>query len=114
MEQINKAELRGTIGNISFFNFGESRLARFTIATSYAYKMKNGTPVIDTTWHNVSVWEGKAFPDLSVLEVGKIVHVIGRIRHSDYTSPDGTPKRFYEIIAQKVMIEEEKAEIQCA
>ena len=114
MEQLNKVELRGFIRNVSFSTYGESRLAHFTLATSYAYKMRNGTPVIDTTWHNVSVWEGRSMPDISLLEDGKCAHVFGRIRHSDYTTPDGTPRRYNDIIAQKVIIEEEKPEIQCA
>lgn len=115
MEQLNKVELRGTIGSVSSFNFNEnSRMARFSLATAYAYKMKDGTPVIETTWHNISVWEGRAIQDLSALAVGTCVHVFGRIRQNDYTAPDGTVKRFMEIVATKVTVEEEKAEIQCA
>ncbi len=114
MEQLNKVELRGMVGNVTLFDFDNSHMARFTLATSYAYKTRNGTPVIETTWHNIRVWEGRAMQDISEIEVGKCMHVWGRIHQNDYAAPDGSMKRYIEIIAQKVVAEEEKAEIQCA
>lgn len=114
MEQLNKVELRGMVGNVTLLDFDHSHLARFTLATSYAYKTRSGTPVIETTWHNVRAWEGRAIQDISGIDVGKCLHVFGRIHQNDYVAPDGSMKRYMEIIASKVVIEEEKAEIQCA
>ena len=54
MEQLNKIELRGNVGNIRVQAVGENEVANFSLATNFAYKSKDGTPVIETTWHNIT------------------------------------------------------------
>ena len=63
MEQINKIELRGNVGNVKLQTVGNNENIRFSVATNYAYKDKEGRPVIETTWHNVTAWNGKGMPD---------------------------------------------------
>ena len=99
MEQINKIELRGIVGNARVQVVGDKKVIRFSLATEYAYKDRNGEPVIDTTWHNVSAWEGKGMPDLDTITKGSAVHVIGRMRYSKYTGSDGTEKQSFEVSA---------------
>ena len=50
MEQINKIELRGNVGNVKLQTVGNNENIRFSVATNYAYKDKEGRPVIETTW----------------------------------------------------------------
>ena len=42
MEQLNKIEIRGYVGSITVHHMGERDMARFTVATSTAYKDKDG------------------------------------------------------------------------
>ena len=102
MEQLNRIELAGRIGTIKITSVGDARIARFSLATNVTYKDKHGTPVIETTWHNVSAWESPQCPNLGSLAKGDSVHVIGRIRTSRFTAADGSERTIYEVVAGKV------------
>lgn len=102
IEQINRVELRGKVGNVRLNTTEEAQVANFSIATNYVYKQKDGTPVIETTWHNVVVWSGRERGDLSFIKKGRSLHVTGRIRVSHYLAADGTERSIYEIIASSV------------
>ncbi len=103
MEQINRIEVQGKIGNVRVNNYNESQVANFSVATNFLYHSKDGD-VIETTWHNVVAWEGKNMPNFEKLEKGTTVNVVGRLKSNKYTSADGTEKVFYEIIANKLNI----------
>ncbi len=102
MEQLNRIELRGIIGSVYIKDFGNAKVANFSVATNYCYKSSDGTPVIETTWHRIVTWEGEGIQDLQLLEKGCNVHVIGRIRSLRYIAADGTERTLFEIIASKV------------
>ena len=99
MEQLNKVELRGILGVVRVMPVGDTRYATMSVATNYFYKDSEGCPVIETTWHLVTAWEGKACPDLSVLQKGNPVHVIGRLRCRRYTDAAGIQKEQIDILA---------------
>ena len=42
MEQLNRIELKGVVGNVRIQDFNESRMARIGLATNYAYKDREG------------------------------------------------------------------------
>ena len=71
MEQINKIELRGIVGSVRLQHINDKEMAKFTVVTNRAYKNKEGAPVIETQWHNVTAFEGKNVQDLD-----KIVKVV--------------------------------------
>lgn len=104
MEQLNRIEIRGYVGSVSFFNGGDRRMARFSVATSYAYKDRDGSAVIDTTWHSVVAWEGKGIQDLDKVVKGSKVYVMGRLRAQKYCGADGVERTSYEITASKVSL----------
>ena len=112
MEQLNRIELRGYVGFAHQNTFGDSRMVRFSLATSYYYKSPDGAPVIDTTWHNVSVWDGRHDIDLAQIKKGAAVEVVGRVKDSKYTTADGVEKHFYEVIPSSVKILEGKVQPQ--
>ncbi len=58
-----------------------------------------GCAVIETTWHLVTVWEGKGCPDLSVFKKGDRIHVIGRLRNRKYVDNAGIERAQIDIIA---------------
>ncbi len=112
MEQLNRIELRGIVGNSNVRTVGEKRVARFSLATDYIYKGKNGEPIIETSWHNVQAWEGKNIPDVSLIEKGCGVYVSGRYRIQKYVTPDGAERTSYEVLADKLSVLEERPQIQ--
>ena len=103
MEQLNRIEIRGNVGNVSILKVGETRVAHFSVATNFAYKGRNGEPVIETTWHNVTAWEGnKGIAPLDSIQNGFPVYVTGRLRSQKYSASDGTEKTSMEVIASCV------------
>ncbi len=103
MEQLNKLEIRGNVGMVNIATYGGSRVARFSVATNYAYKNSSGEPIIETTWHNVTAWEGsKGIPSLECIQKGFPIHVIGRLRSQKYLASDGTEKYITDVIASQI------------
>ena len=104
MEQLNRIEIRGNVGAVRLQIVGNSRVAKISIATNYVYKGRDGDPVIETTWHYVSAWEGKNMPDLSTIHKGDKIYVVGRLRSQRYTAADGTERKAYDVLASKVQL----------
>ena len=104
IEQINRIEILGFVGSIRLSNVGDKRLANFTMATNYAFKDKEGHPVIETTWHNVRAFEGEHIGDLDRLERGSTVHVVGRLQVQRYMSAEGIEKTSVTVLAHRVEI----------
>lgn len=114
MEQLNRIEIRGNVGNVNILKVGDSRVAHFSVATNFAYKGRNGEPNIETTWHNVTAWEGnKGIPSLDIIAKGFPVYVVGRLRSQKYTASDGTEKTSMEVIASSVEAVDEVVSTQC-
>ncbi len=102
MEQLNRVELRGTVGSIYIKDFGTTRCVNFSVTTNYCFKDREGCPVIETTWHRVLAWENRDTADAFKLEKGSQVHVLGRLRIQKYTGADGVERQTVEILAQRV------------
>ena len=113
MEQINRIELRGFVGNVTLQEVGGKKVARFTVATSLAFNDRNGAAVIETQWHNVNAWEGKYITCLGRLSKGDKVGVVGRLRYTKFTGADGLEHNSTEIAAQKVAIIEDEDVLVC-
>ena len=109
MEQLNKIEIRGIVGSVYVKDFTNAKVANISVATNYTYNSKDGSVVIETTWHSVVAWEGKDIQNLSQLKKGTYVYIVGRLRNRKYTTPDGMERIAYEIIANKVEIVERDA-----
>lgn len=101
MKQLNKVELVGVIGRINIQNVDNTRRASISMATNYAYKDRNGYPVIETTWHNVKAWEGRRI-SLDGLEKGTYAKITGRIRNQKYTDSSGVERYQTEILASSL------------
>ena len=102
MEQLNRVELRGTVGSVYVKDFGTTRCVNFSVATNYCFKDREGSPVIETTWHRVLAWENQDNADAFKMKKGDSVHVLGRLRIQRYTGADGTEKQAVEIVAKRV------------
>ena len=105
MESINKIELLGIIGSVKIIPVNETKVARFAMATNYSYRAKDGTMFIDTTWFNVSAFEGDKIRCLDKLQKGTKVHVLGRVRMQRYTGDNGD-RTCFEVVAQELNVED--------
>ena len=108
---INRVEILGRVGtDPKVAAAGQTRIARFPVATNEHYKDRNGMLHEETTWHNVSVWQGKGIEDFDGIRKGVLVHIYGRIRNSKYKGADGEEKYFSEITANHLDICKEENE----
>jgi len=102
MEQLNRIELRGMVGSTRLNTVGERKVMHFTLATSRAYRDKEGQAVIDTTWHNVTAWENKEMDYVDQIKRGAKLYVVGRLKNSKFLGSDGIERNATEIIASRV------------
>ena len=113
MEQLNKIELRGIVGSIRRQTFNDSSVANFTMVTNYAYKDRDGTPVIESTWHNVTAWEGRDIQNVEKIEKGSKIYVTGRLRNHQYTGSDGIDRTSTEVMAKRILLIDDEQQLQC-
>lgn len=109
---MNKIEIRGNVGSVKIQTVGEKRVMKLTVATNYVYKGRDGEPVIETTWHVVTIWEGKNMPDFDKIEKGDKIYVSGRLRSQRYMGNDGVERTAYDIQAGKVILHEDEESLQ--
>lgn len=105
MEQMNRLEIKGVVGNIKVTPFGNTSVARLSVATDYCFKTKDGSAVIETTWHSVSAWQGSNdIESFDKIQRGTHVHIIGRLRQQRYTDAQGVDRSVYEVVATKLEV----------
>ena len=104
MEQLNSVSIRGIIGNARVQNIGNTEVVRFSVATDYAYKNRQGEAVIETTWHQVTAFKKDSMPDFNTLVRGTGVEVKGRLRNNRYTDAHGVERFTTEILASEVSL----------
>jgi len=102
MEQLCRIEIRGIVGSTRLYEYDGKPYAKISVATSVAYKDREGNAVIDTMWHNVTAWEGKNIHDLEKIQKGDKIHIIGRPRIQRFTGDDGIERMSSEVLAAKV------------
>lgn len=112
MEQLNRIELRGTVGSVRLQTYDDNVVARMSVATNVAYRDKDGSAVIETTWHNVSAWEGKEIRNLEKIEKGTKVYVQGRLRNTRFVGQDGIEHYSTDIQAYRIVIIESNEPLQ--
>ncbi len=108
MEQLNKIELKGNVGSVKIYETASGRMARFSLATNYLYRNRDGDTGVETTWHNIVVWEGRLIKPLEQIEKGTYMYILGRLRNNRFTGADGTEKQGYEVVVSKLEILDEE------
>lgn len=98
MQDLNRIEIRGRVGRVTFKNIAGGQVANLSVATNHCYKDREGSPVIETTWHNVTAW-GNEKNRIADLKKGDTVHVTGRLRQMRYTTSSGEDRTMTEIFA---------------
>ena len=90
MEFLNKIEIAGVVGRANLTPCGPTTVCNFSVMTEYCYKGNDGGVVVDTLWLSVTACGPKPqWPDLSQIQKGSKVHIIGRFRAKRYVDNSG-------------------------
>ena len=105
MEQINKVEILGTVGNCRVSEVGGRRQARVSVVTDVAFRNDRGEAVIESTWHNCILWGPEYGPDcFDDIRRGTRIHIVGRYRNNPYTDNAGRMTFVPEVLASEYQI----------
>lgn len=100
---VNKVFLLGRLGKdpvVKHFS-NDNAIAEFTLATTEAYKDKEGKWVDVTDWHNVKLpFKSLAERAEKYLKKGSQVFVEGKIKTRSYDDKDGNKRYITEIVAE--------------
>ena len=83
-------------------------VTKFSLATSEAYKDKEGKKIETTEWHNIILWRGLAEMAEKYLDKGKLVYIEGKIKTRTWDDKDGNKKYFTEIVADNFIMLDKK------
>ena len=101
----NKVQLIGNLGQdpeIRSFDNGKV-CARFSLATTDAYRDADGNKVTETQWHNIVAWGNLAKTIEKYLVRGSEVAVEGKLTHRSYDDKEGN-KRYYTEVVMNDMV----------
>ena len=106
---INKVTLVGYLGGDPETRILENGtpVGRFSLATSDAYKDKEGTWQNATEWHNVVVWR-ELSERCQKFTKGQLVYVEGKISSRKYTDKDGVERTGFDVVANTVRLLEKR------
>ena len=100
-QYINHVELQGIVGTSRVSDLDEKKAVNFSFATNYAFKDRQGSSLIETTWHNCTSLADKE-DDLSIYVKGTPLHIEGRLRNLRYTDACGCERATIEVVASRV------------
>jgi single-strand DNA-binding protein len=106
MSGVNKAILIGNLGKDPEIRYLEGNIARlsFSLATTEAYKDKDGNRAEHTEWHHVVLWRTLAQNGEKLLKKGTQVYVEGKIQTRQWTDKDGQKKNITEIVGDNFVV----------
>lgn len=94
----NSVQLIGRLGkDPEVKEFGKSKKASFSIATTDSYKNQKGDKIEDTQWHNIVIWGKLAGIAEKYLKKGAEVAVEGKLVHRSYETNKGETRYITEI-----------------
>lgn len=105
-EFLNRAMLRGIVGAVKTASYGDIKATNFSLYTNYAYKSKEGDPIIDTTCFNINALQNENISNETInkIQKGAWVEVLGRYRARRYVRQDGTEGITYDIVANQINV----------
>lgn len=102
----NKVQLIGNLGQnpeIKTFENGKI-LAKFSLATTDAYRDTSGKKITETQWHNVVAWGNLAKIAEKYLTKGSEVAVEGKLTHSTYDDKNGKKAYSTEVVLSDLVM----------
>ncbi|MDZ4664731.1 MAG: single-stranded DNA-binding protein [Bacteroidota bacterium] len=107
----NRVQLEGNLGKApEMKNFDNSKLARFSVATSEYKKNKAGEIITETQWHNIAAWGKLADLAEKTLDKGSHVTIEGKLVNRSYTDKEGNKRYTTEIHASEITLIAKKEE----
>lgn len=102
---VNKVFLIGNVGQEPEVRTTASgtKVARVSLATSRAWKDRNGAKQEKTEWHRVTFWDRTAEIVEQFVHKGDRLYVEGRLEYSQ-TEQDGQTRYWTEIVAQELVL----------
>lgn len=100
MEYLNKVTIRGQVGSVRTTEVQGRTLTKMLVATQEIFRTKDGSAVIETTWHNIEGWDNDELK-LSDTQKGDKVYVEGGLKEYRYTNAEGHISQTFSIIASK-------------
>ncbi len=109
---VNKAILVGRLGKDPEVKYtqGGTPVAKFTLATSEAWKDQNGEKQERTEWHNIVAWTRLAEICGQYLTKGSRVYIEGRIQTRSWEDKEGKKHYITEIRADNLVMLSGKSE----
>lgn len=103
MKSYNHITFKGTLGrDAKINNVGNNKVANFSVATEYGFKTKDGDYQTETTWLNVTAWQGFGICSFDELTKGTKVVGSGRLRTRKYTDNQGNEREITEIVVDNL------------
>jgi single-strand DNA-binding protein len=106
MRGLNRVTLVGNLGRepeIKELRDGVA-VAKFPVATTEVYRLKDGESKADTQWHTVVLWRSLATLAATYLKKGSLVLVEGRLRYRSYEEEGVGVRYVAEIIADRLLM----------
>lgn len=82
----------------------------FRLATSEAYRTKEGKLEERTDWHTIVAWRGLAEIIPKIVRKGSRIFVEGSLRTRDFTDSNGSRKQIVEVVADNILLLDGKRE----
>lgn len=102
---INRVTLVGTVGDTPRVSErdGEAFVANFPLATTEAWKDKEGAEVKRTEWHRVVVWNKAAAIVQNHVSKGDALYVEGKISTNSWDDKEGNKHYSTEIVCDNFL-----------
>jgi len=110
MRGFNKVTLIGNAGKEAEFKTLEdgTPVAKFSIATTETYRLKNGETQSRTDWHTIITWRGLATLAHQFIKKGSLVCIEGKLRNRQYADKEGNKRYVTEIVAEQILLLDKK------
>lgn len=95
MAGVNKVILVGNLGadpEVKYLE-GDNVVANISLATTEAYKDRNGNRVEQTEWHDLELWGQQAKIAEQYLKKGSQIYVEGKIKSDKWTDDQGQNRK---------------------
>lgn len=114
MRGVNKVVLMGNLGKEPEMQFleGNIAVAKFSLATTEAYKDRNGKLLSQTEWHTIVLWRGLAELAQKYLHKGSLVYIEGRLKTRSWEDREGNKKFATEIVGDNLIMLDKRTENQ--
>lgn len=115
MRGLNKVTLIGNLGAEPDFqqleagsSGGNVAVAKLSLATTEAYKDRNGQTQYNTDWHTVILWRNLAELAHKYLRKGSFVYIEGKLKTRHYDDKEGNRRYVTEVVAEQLIMLDKK------